>query len=98
MQTGKVNYFNNERGFGFIRDDDGADHFFHIRTVQDAGYEKLVVGQNLSFEIGMDSRSGRARVVELELIEPIISPKRAELEDADNVFRGAGFLRDRVNR
>lgn len=62
MLHGKITAFNLERGFGFIRRDDGAgDVFVHIRGMA-PGCEP-VVGAAVTFDVRMDDRSGKPRAV-----------------------------------
>jgi CspA family cold shock protein len=52
MPVGTVKFFNTQKGFGFIRPDDGgADVFVHVSAVQRAGMQSLVEGQKLSYEV-----------------------------------------------
>lgn len=52
MATGTVKFFNTQKGFGFIRPDDGSkDVFVHISAVERAGMRSLVEGQKISYEI-----------------------------------------------
>ncbi len=49
--TGTVKWFNAEKGFGFINQDNGgADVFVHFRAIESEGYKTLVEGQKVSFE------------------------------------------------
>ena len=50
-QTGKVKWFNNTKGFGFITKDDGSgDVFVHFSAVQGDGFKTLKEGQAVSFD------------------------------------------------
>ena len=52
MAVGTVKFFNSQKGFGFIRPDDGGqDVFVHVSAVQRAGMQSLVEGQKLSYEV-----------------------------------------------
>ena len=52
MATGTVKFFNTQKGFGFIRPDDGSkDVFVHITAVERAGMRSLMEGQKISYEI-----------------------------------------------
>lgn len=49
--TGTVKWFNAEKGFGFINQDNGgADVFVHFRAIKSEGYKTLAEGQKVSFE------------------------------------------------
>ena len=51
MVNGKVKWFNNEKGFGFISRDGGADVFVHHTAIQGEGYKSLEEGQAVEFEV-----------------------------------------------
>jgi CspA family cold shock protein len=52
MATGTVKFFNTQKGYGFIRPDDGSkDVFVHITAVERAGLRSLVEGQKVTYEI-----------------------------------------------
>jgi cold shock protein len=70
MQTGKVKWFNTQKGFGFIAPDDGGnDVFVHISAVERAGLTGLAEGQAVSFELQMDRRSGKYSADRLQVVE-----------------------------
>ncbi|HLR17860.1 MAG TPA: cold-shock protein [Alcanivoracaceae bacterium] len=51
MATGKVKWFSNTKGYGFIRPDDGGDDVFvHHTYIQMEGYRSLKAGQAVSYE------------------------------------------------
>ncbi|MGA2088105.1 MAG: cold-shock protein [Stellaceae bacterium] len=55
MATGTVKWFNAQKGFGFIRPDDGSkDVFVHISAVERAGLGSLNEGQKVKYEVAMD--------------------------------------------
>lgn len=51
MANGKVKWFNNSKGFGFIQQEDGTDIFVHFSAIQGDGYKSLEEGQSVEFEI-----------------------------------------------
>lgn len=52
MATGKVKWFNNAKGFGFIQEDGcEEDIFTHFSTIQMEGYKTLKAGQEVEFEL-----------------------------------------------
>ncbi len=58
---GKVDWFNNQKGFGFItRDDGGKDLFVHYSGIASEGYKKLDKGQKVSFEIEQGQKGPQA--------------------------------------
>ncbi len=53
MPTGKIKWFNPNKGYGFIANDDGGkDVFLHISALEEAGINTLQEGEAVSFEIG----------------------------------------------
>jgi CspA family cold shock protein len=67
MPTGKVKWFNAQKGFGFIKPDGGSkDVFVHISAVERAGIRLLSEGQAISFDIAQDR--GKESAGNLKLI------------------------------
>jgi CspA family cold shock protein len=51
MANGKVKWFNESKGFGFITADDGTDVFVHYSSITGNGFKTLAEGDSVSFEI-----------------------------------------------
>ncbi len=51
MTQGKVKWFNERKGFGFITAEDGNDVFVHFSAIQDSGFKTLQEGQAVSFDV-----------------------------------------------
>ncbi|MBC1944390.1 cold-shock protein [Listeria booriae] len=64
MQNGKVKWFNNEKGYGFLEMENGEDIFIHFTAIQGDGYKSLDEGQAVTFEIVEGNRGPQAANVE----------------------------------
>ncbi|MDQ0162796.1 cold-shock protein CspD [Bacillus alveayuensis] len=60
QQNGKVKWFNNEKGYGFIEVEGGDDVFVHFTAIQGEGFKSLEEGQAVSFEIVQGNRGPQA--------------------------------------
>jgi CspA family cold shock protein len=64
--TGTVKFFNGERGYGFIKPDDGGrDVFVHITAVEQAGLKSLNEGQHVTFDVEPDKKGKGPKAVNL---------------------------------
>jgi CspA family cold shock protein len=57
MPTGKVKWFNDAKGYGFIQREDGEDVFVHFTAIQSDGFKTLAEGQDVMFEV-LDGQKG----------------------------------------
>ena len=57
---GKVKWFNQEKGFGFIEREEGDDVFVHFSAIQEEGFKTLAEGQEVEFEIVEGPRGPQA--------------------------------------
>ena len=60
MQNGKVKWFNNEKGYGFIEVEGGDDVFVHFTAIQGDGFKRLEEGEEVYFEIVEENRGPQA--------------------------------------
>ncbi|MCK9795549.1 cold-shock protein [Isoptericola sp. 4D.3] len=64
MAQGSVKWFNSEKGYGFIaQDDGGADVFVHYSAIQSQGYRTLEEAQRVEFEITQGPKGPQAEQV-----------------------------------
>ena len=67
MSTGKIKMFNDDKGFGFIKPDDGGvDVFFHVSALREG--DDISVGKAVTFEIGADPKSGKTKATSVDLV------------------------------
>ena len=59
MLQGKVKWFNESKGFGFIEQEEGKDVFVHFSEIKQEGFKSLAEGEKVQFEI-VDSPKGPA--------------------------------------
>ncbi len=60
MAQGTVKWFNAEKGFGFISQEDGADVFAHFSEIQTNGFKSLEDGQKVTFDVEEGKRGLQA--------------------------------------
>ena len=69
MHKGTVKWFNNQKGYGFISDDNGqGDIFVHFSGINGSGYKSLEEGQKVSYDVENDERSGKTRAVNVTVL------------------------------
>ena len=63
MAKGKVKWFSNQKGYGFITPEDGSDVFVHHSAIQGEGYKTLEEGQEVEFEVTTGPKGEQAEKV-----------------------------------
>ena len=82
MPTGKVKWFDNEKGFGFVSQDGGPDVFVH-KDALPAGVETLKPGTRLEFGIAQGRRGDQA--LSVRILDPLPSVAKAMRKDPDDI-------------
>ena len=65
MAQGRVKWFNNSKGYGFIEIDGGKDVFVHYSAIEGSGYRSLEEGQSVEFEVTQGAKGPQASNVRL---------------------------------
>ncbi len=65
MHRGRVKWFNESKGYGFIEREDGPDVFVHFSAIQGEGFKSLAEGQAVEFDIVEDAKGLRAENVKV---------------------------------
>jgi len=60
MTKGKVKWFNENKGYGFIERDDGPDVFVHFTAIQGEGFKTLAEGEVVEFEVVEGDKGAQA--------------------------------------
>jgi len=68
---GRVKWFNQEKGYGFIECDEGGDVFVHYSAIQEEGFKTLAEGQRVEFDI-VEGARGPKRQMLLNYRSPIL--------------------------
>ena len=82
MPTGKVKWFNAEKGFGFLAEDDGEDVFVH-RDALPSGVTELKPGQRVEFGIVQGRKGNQA--LSVRVLDPVPSVVRATRKPAEEM-------------
>lgn len=64
-QVGKVKWFNETKGFGFIEQENGPDVFVHFSAIQGEGFKTLAEGQGVEFDVTTGQKGPQAENVTL---------------------------------
>ncbi|MBQ9785747.1 MAG: cold-shock protein [Clostridia bacterium] len=72
MNNGTVKWFNTEKGYGFISNDNGGDDVFvHFSAIQKEGFKNLTEGQKVTFEVETDPNNpNKLRAANVCIVEP----------------------------
>jgi cold shock CspA family protein len=85
--TGKVKWFSKEKGYGFIKQDDGPDVFVHHQAIEGGGFKMLYEGEPVEFEVIEEPKGLKAQNV-IRLDPPAEAPRESE-------SGGGGYSRER---
>jgi CspA family cold shock protein len=66
MSQGVVKWFNAEKGYGFIAQDEGNDVFVHFSAINADGYRSLEEGQRVSFDVAQGQKGPQAQDVTVQ--------------------------------
>jgi CspA family cold shock protein len=64
MASGKVKWFDNKKGFGFIAQDSGQDVFVHFSSIEGNGFKTLLEGEEVVFEVVASDKGLKAQHVQ----------------------------------
>jgi CspA family cold shock protein len=64
MASGKVKWFDNKKGFGFIMQESGQDVFVHHSSIQGAGFKTLNEGEQVNFDVVSSDKGPKAENVQ----------------------------------
>jgi CspA family cold shock protein len=65
VATGTVKWFNSEKGYGFISQEDGPDVFVHFSAIQGEGYRNLEENQKVEFDLTQGQKGPQAANVRI---------------------------------
>ncbi len=75
--TGKVVWFNNAKGFGFLSHEGGSDVFVHFSAIRSDGYKALKENDPVEFDVETGT-SGKAQAANVKVLKDILPPGRPE--------------------
>lgn len=84
MPTGKVKFFNTEKGFGFIATDEGDEVFVHANALPE-GVPSLRPGQRVEFGVA-DGKKG-PQALSVRILDPLPSVAKGSRKDAEVLAR-----------
>ena len=90
MARGRVKWFNDSKGYGFIEQPDGEDVFVHFSAIDMNGFKTLAEGEEVDFEVRETDKGLQAANVQrgdsapMEAMEPTEMTEEAPAEMADN--------------
>jgi len=67
LAEGTVKWFNDKKGYGFIKHEEGRDIFVHYSAINQSGFKTLAEGENVTFEIEESNRGPVAKNVTKEI-------------------------------
>ncbi|GAA6133416.1 hypothetical protein NBRC116188_02050 [Oceaniserpentilla sp. 4NH20-0058] len=88
MQTGKVKWFNNAKGYGFILSDTGGEDLFaHYSSIQTEGYKTLKAGQSVQFDTKPSDNGTHA--INITPLDMLSNSKNTQHENAERALSSA---------
>ena len=87
--TGKVKWFSKEKGYGFIKQDDGPDVFVHHQAIEGGGFKMLYEGEPVEFDVIEEPKGLKAQKV-VRLNPPAEPPRGNAAGGGGMRERGAG--------
>ncbi|AWZ08273.1 cold-shock protein [Streptomyces sp. NPDC060048] len=98
MPTGKVKWFNSEKGFGFLSRDDGGDVFVHS-SVLPAGVDALKPGQRVEFGVVAGQRGDQAlSVIVLDPAPSVAAAQRRKPDELASIVQDLTTLLENVTQ
>ena len=89
MSEGKVKWFNDSKGFGFIEQEGDKDLFVHHSAIQGEGFKSLVEGDRVSFDVTQGAKgpaAGNVRKLQEIILETLICDMLLGMDDLNNTI------------